>query len=411
MEYDAIVVGAGPAGASAALWLGRAGKRVLLLEKEPLPRYKPCGGGIPREALSGFPFDLTPVIEQEIERVRFRFRDGREVTASLPDRPVVMVMRDRFDYHILRHARAEVRDGSPVVALEQDEDGVRVETASGETFGARYLIGADGANSRVARLVGLRRGKRMGAAIEVEAPASDALLEEYRGTVFFLLGTPPLGYIWIFPKADHLSVGIGIFGGKLPAMRRVLRQEMARLGVKVGERDGRGHPLPAYSHHEPLHRGRVLLAGDAAGLVDPMLGEGIRYALQSGRLAAEAVLTGETARYTRRIQRQIGSDLIWGGRWAWVFYHCPQASFELGVRNPLFLPQFLRLFAGRTTYRAMALTAPFKLLLGLPRRHPTTAPQPETRQPETLQPETLQSGTLQSETLQPETLQPETPRR
>ncbi|HIP87368.1 MAG TPA: FAD-dependent oxidoreductase, partial [Anaerolineales bacterium] len=164
MECDAVVVGAGPAGASAAYWLGEAGKRVLVLEKERLPRYKPCGGGIPTAVLDRFPFDFSPVVEREIGRVRFRFRDGREVVADLPGRPVAMVMRDRFDYHILHHARAEVRDDSPVVALRQDGASVEVETASGETFRGRYLIGADGANSRVARWVGLRRGRRMGAA-------------------------------------------------------------------------------------------------------------------------------------------------------------------------------------------------------------------------------------------------------
>ena len=370
MEYDVIVVGAGPAGASAAYWLGEAGKRVLVLEKERLPRYKPCGGGVPKTVFVRFPFDFSPVIEREIGRVRFRFRDGREVAAELPGRPVAMVMRDRFDYHLLRHARAEVQDGSPVVALRQDGDGVEVETGSGEGFRGRYLIGADGANSRVARLVGLRQGKRMGAALEVEVPADDVLLEAYQETALFLFGTPPMGYMWIFPKAEHLSVGIGAFLGKVPSMRDVLRQEMARLGIRVDDRDGYGHPLPIYMRHESLHRGRVLLVGDAGGLMDPLLGEGVRHAIRSGRLAAEAVLAEDVGGYSRRVRREMGADFLWGLRWARLFYNHPGASFELGVRNPLFLNQFLRLFAGQTTYRAMALRAPLTLLLGLRRRRP-----------------------------------------
>lgn len=373
-EYDAIVVGAGPAGGSAAYWLGEAGRRVLVLEKERLPRYKPCGGGVPKAVFDRFPFDFSPVIEREISRVRFRFRDGREVVADLPGKPVAMVMRDRFDYHILQHARAEVRDGSPVVALRQDGDGVEVETASGETFRGRYLIGADGANSRVARWAGLRGGKRMGAALEVEVPADDALLEEYRETVLFLLGTPPLGYLWVFPKAEHLSVGIGTFLGKNAAMREVLRREMARLGIDVEGYPEHGHPLPIYLRREALHRGRVLLAGDAGGLVDPLLGEGIRHAIDSGRMAAEAVLQEDPAGYTVRVQRTLGANLRWGLRWAKVFYHHPWGSFELGVRNPRFLDLFLRLFAGRTTYRRMALRAPLDVLLGLPRRRPAVPP-------------------------------------
>ncbi len=362
-----IVAGAGPAGASAAYWLGEAGRRVLVLEKDRLPRYKPCGGGVPTAVLARFPFDFSPVVEREIGRVRFRFRDGREVTADLPPRAVVTVMRDRFDMHILQRARADVRDGDPLAALRQDEGGVEVATRSGETFRARYLIGADGANSRVARLTGLRRGRSLGATIAVEAPASDGLLAEYADTVLFVFGALPQGYLWVFPKADHLSVGVGFFHGGGRQAREALRREMASLGIAVDGARWHGHPLPILLHHEPLQRGRVLLAGDAAGLVDALLGEGIRHAVDSGRLAAEAALADDVGGYTRRLRREISGDLLWGGRWSRLFYDHPWGCFELGVRNPLFLDEFLRLFAGRTTYRRMAVRAPFTLLLGLGR--------------------------------------------
>ena len=215
----------------------------------------------------------------------------------------------------------------------------------------------------------------MGAALEVEVPADDALLEEYQETVLFLLGVPSLGYLWIFPKAEHLSVGIGTFLGKNPAMREILRREMARLGVDVEGHPEYGHPLPIYLRRERLHQGRVLLVGDAGGLVDPLLGEGIRHAIDSGRMAAEAVLQDDPAGYTARVQRALGASLRWGLRWAKVFYRHPWGSFELGVRNPLFLESFLRLFAGRTTYRRMALRAPFDILLGLIRRRPAVQSQ------------------------------------
>jgi flavin-dependent dehydrogenase len=214
----------------------------------------------------------------------------------------------------------------------------------------------------------------MGAALEVEVPADDALVEEYQQTVLFLLGVPPLGYLWIFPKAEHLSVGIGTFLGKNSAMREILRREMARLGVDVEGHPEHGHPLPIYLRRERLHQGRVLLAGDAGGLVDPLLGEGIRHAIDSGRMAAEAVLREDPAGYTARVQRTLGTNLRWGLRLARVFYYHPEASFELGVRNPRFLTLFLRLFAGQTTYRRMALCAPFDILLGLPRRRPAVQP-------------------------------------
>lgn len=357
MDYDVIVVGAGPAGASAAYWLGQAGKRVLVLDKERLPRYKPCGGGIPKVVFDRFPFDFSPVVECEVDRVRFRFRDGREVTAQLPGRPIATAMRDRFDAHILGHARADVRDGSPVVALHQDGAAVEVADRAGQTFRARYVIGADGANSRVARLVGLRRRKRMGAGIEVEVPVDERTVAQYQNTVLFVFGTVPNGYLWVFPKAGHLSVGVGAFQGGASVMRQALRDEMARLGIDISGEPQHGHPLPIYLRHEPLRRERVLLVGDAAGLVDPLLGEGIRHAVDSGRLAAEAVLTDTPGRYTGQVHRRIGNNLRWGMLWARVFYNHPWGSFELGVRNPLFVSQFVRLFAGQTTYRRMLARA------------------------------------------------------
>lgn len=369
-DFDTIVVGAGPAGATAAYWLGQAGQRVLVLERARLPRYKACGGGVPKAALRYLPFDFSPVVECEISRVRFRYTDGREVAAGLPDRPVVMVMRASFDSHILRHAHVEIRDGSPVVELKQDESGVEVATRSGETFRADHLIGADGASSRVARRVGLRKKRRMGVTIELEVPQNGCISPEFQETALFLFGMPYQGYQWVFPKAKHLSVGTGAFFNPAHSLSKALMHEMRKLGIDTAHIPARGHPLPVYTRHEPLQRGRVLLVGDAAGLVDPLLGEGIRHAIHSGKLAAEAILSRTVESYSARVHREIGDNLLWGLLLARLFYRHQWGSFELGVRNPLFLQAFLKLFAGQTTYRTIFANLVPYVVRGLRQRLP-----------------------------------------
>jgi len=361
LDFDVIVAGAGAAGAAAAYHLAQAGLRVGVIDKAPLPRYKACGGAIPRPALKPFPFSFGPVILAAPTAVRFTFPGLPEVEVPLPDRPVVLVRRSQFDSFLLDRSQAEVLAGVAVRGVIEDADRVQVE-AGERTFTARYLVGADGAVSAVARALGLRRRRQPGGAVEAEVPlgGDPGLREGYGNRALFALGVIPWGYAWVFPRGDHLSVGVCRLRPGRVDLRRALGQEASRLGISLDGVPIHGHPLPGYraaswpwrqgQAQEKLATRRCLLVGDAAGLVDPLLGEGIRYALTSGRLAAEAILNGDLSGYERSVWREIGHSLATASLAASLFYRLPRLSYRLGVRNPATVRQFVDLLTEKVSY-------------------------------------------------------------
>lgn len=352
--YDVIIVGAGPGGATAAYFLGEAGLRVLVLEKKTLPRYKACGGGVSMRTLQQFPFPFDPVIETRVSTISYAF--GKEaITMRLPNQSVAMVMRDRFDAHILAHAAAEIRQETAVSKVYEESDAVVVNTTDGGIFRGHYLVGADGANSVVARSLGLRRGKTLAAAIEVEVKPPPAVMQAFAGSPLFIFGEIRSGYLWIFPKDNHLSVGIGALHPRPGTLQTTLKRVMARYDIALEDTDFRGHPIPIYTRHEPIATRRTLLVGDAAGLVDPLTGEGIRLAVKSGRLAAEAILSGHPEHYPGTIYRKIGIGHTFGLSLAWVFYRFPRLCFELGVRNPFASLAFANMLADEADYPQVIL--------------------------------------------------------
>jgi flavin-dependent dehydrogenase len=304
--------------------------------------------------LNQFPFSFDPVIQSRVESIRYELR-GRSVTIPMPDRPMRMVMRSDFDLFILQHSRAEVRQGVAVAKVDEFEDKVRVTTKTGEVFEARYLVGADGASSVVAKSLGLRRSKLLAAAIEVEAQVPPEIFLRYQDKPVFIFGEIAMGYLWIFPKAGHLSVGIGAFHPRPGELQAKLAAVMDRYGIDVRGQPAHGHPLPLYSRTERIATRRCLLVGDSAGLIDPFTGEGIRFAIKSGRMAAEAILGGDLSVYPKWVYQEIGLSHRFGLSLATLFYHFPRVCFALGVRNPLATRAFIDLVSDRTGYPQLIL--------------------------------------------------------
>lgn len=367
-RFDVIIAGAGPGGSMAANILGRAGCKTLVFERQRLPRYKPCGGAVPSGVFASLPPICSRAIERQVTRARFQLRADAQVEHPLPGHPVAMVMRDRFDSLLLSEAPVVIHDGEGVVAVEEERTHITVRTTAGHSYSADYCIGADGAFSLVARCVGLRRGHLMGSALEAEVTVPDPLLERYAETALFLFGTVRRGYAWVFPKRDHLSFGIGTVEDHSRGLRPLLFEAAQQCGLPVQRIRPRGHALPVYSRYESLQRGRVLLVGDAAGLMDPLSGEGIRHALHSARLASQAILAGTVSGYSQRVTEEIGRDLRAGWWLARLFYTSAHLSFRLGACDATVVSAMARMVSGEWSYRDLWRRLPAYLLGRLTRR-------------------------------------------
>jgi geranylgeranyl reductase family protein len=327
---------------------------VLVLEKETLPRYKTCGGALSAHVLEQFPFSFESVIDSNVNAISYGM-GNQMVTIPLPGSSMRLVMRANFDAYLLKHADAEICEGVAVRSVSEENDSVMVTTSSGERIAANYLVAADGANSIAARSLGLRPQKVLAGAIEVEANVPDAVQARFAENPLLIFGDLDVGYLWIFPKSDHLSVGIGALRPRPGELQSVLRRVMQRYGIPLEDGAQHGHPLPIYARREQVQTRRTFLAGDAAGFVDPFTGEGIRFAVHSGRMAAEAILAGDPQRYARRLRGTIQRNHKHALLWTELFYRAPRFFFEVGLRNPLLSRAMIKMLEDRIGYGRLFL--------------------------------------------------------
>jgi geranylgeranyl reductase family protein len=303
-RYDAIVAGAGPAGSAAAMRLARGGARVLLLDRARFPRDKPCGGGLTGRALAALPVDPRPVVEHEVDALELGLRYRKRFVRRSAEPLVLMTQRRRLDAFLVEQAvaaGADFRDGVTPGSVTAAPDGVEVGLG-GERVRASFLVCADGANGTTTRLAGLAPAVERGVAYEGNVPYGAADAARYEGRAVVELGVVPGGYAWVFPKGDHVNVGVGAWLGEGPRLRDHLRGLLRAHDLpEHALRDVRGHRLPMRRGPNEVARGRVLVVGDAAGLVDPLSGDGMYEAFVSAREAAAAILAGEPERYADRL--------------------------------------------------------------------------------------------------------------
>ena len=291
--WDVAVVGAGPAGAAAARIAAENGCAVLLLEKERIPRYKTCGGGLVGASLAALPQDAPVTIYDELQRVTLSWNGRWDKT--LPSRPpwAKMVFRSEFDAALVDEAAkagVEVRDKTPVKGVEPGGGEVSLRVGGGETVKARTVIGADGSASRAAKAVGVQC-RQVDLALEIEVPTDRATARRWHGRALMEWGPFPGSFGWVFPKGDTSTVGVVGSRGLPDKTRAYMREFVQRQGFSRFEPiHDTGHLTRCRWSGSPLARDRVLVAGDAAGFADPWLREGISFALRSGALAARSAV-------------------------------------------------------------------------------------------------------------------------
>jgi len=357
-------VGAGPAGCAAALELASRGARAVLLERQAVPRYKACGGGLTGRALAALPEGLDWRPERTFCAAEMRLLDERlrmEVTRSEP--LVAMTMRAKLDgalFEAAREAGCEVRSECRLLDVSRRPDGLELTTSRG-TLRAGLLIAADGALGTAALRAGWPEAARGLPALEGElAPDADDMARLGHAPRFDF-GLPGRGYGWVFPKEEHLSVGVLAARRGPLAPKQLLREYLRRVGLADRRLSSLvGSAIPVRPRPGGLARDRVLLVGDAAGLADPITGEGIWAALVSGRLAGAAWAEGggDPRRVERLYERAVGRGILRDLRAARVLARIPYGPprlqrtmfrrFGRGMCEAL-----AEVIAGRRTYRSL----------------------------------------------------------
>jgi geranylgeranyl reductase family protein len=307
-EFDFIIVGAGPAGATAARVLGQSGSRVLLIDKSRFPRDKPCGGGISARLTKRFPYlkaELNRIPVNWVRRVHLESPAGRVVQYISEEPLYLMIRRYEFDNLLYDLAAPYVELTQGLVRnLIRESNRVVVATDNAQEFAAKMVIAADGANSFIARASGLKQGNvHTQYAIDMmeETPYADLNVAEHK-TMYVYYGIQGhYGYGWIFPKCNHINLGVGFkldhYIGKMSGTHydhhASFIEHLKAKGTVQGMSDRNAFhafPIPITGPLPRTYTDRVVLCGDAGSFVNAFTAEGIYYAMVSGEHAANVAL-------------------------------------------------------------------------------------------------------------------------
>ena len=374
-EWDVAVIGAGPAGLAAAGAAAAAGARTVILERAQHPRYKTCGGGLVGASLAAVGGQIAVPARDQIRSATFTLRGDHEFTREHDEPLLAMVVREEFDEALLRRAQeqgAVVRQRAQVRGLEQADGCATARLADGSAVTAKVVVGADGSSGVSARHVGVEFAQ-VDLGLELEISVPEPVRGQWAGRVLLDWGKIPASYGWVFPKGDRLTVGVIAARGHGDATRAYLREfvDRLRLGSFEVARDS-GHLTRCRSDRSALRKGRVLVAGDAAGLLDPWTREGISFALRSGSLAGEFAAKAAVSErpeasldeYAAAVGRTLVPDMR-GGQVLLSAFTRHVGAFHAGLATPKGWRVFVRMCRSEITFGALVRRPSVRLALSM----------------------------------------------
>lgn len=360
--YDVIVVGAGPAGATLAYELAKKGTEVLLLEKERLPRYKCCAGGVTTKAAKLLDFDISGIVADVVYEVSVTYNFGSPYLGHYDQPLIYTVMRDVFDYLVVKRAQqfgAVVIDGQGVTQIQMNADWVEISSA-GSIFRSRVVAGADGAYSVVARKLGIRRNIEYIPGIEVELVVPEEELTKRKSRIQIDLGCVPRGYAWVFPKRNRLSIGVACLASKARDLNHYYQKFLNSLGISnYTIARASSHLIPTCGGRAIVFQDKALLLGDAAGLADPLTGEGIHNSIQSAQLAAPVIENSlaqgkiDLRDYQRAIEEKIMPEMRIARTLSRILVHFPHLGFRMLESDDSVWRSWCYLLRGEINYAAI----------------------------------------------------------
>jgi len=358
-KTDVIIVGAGPSGSWLGFRLAQAGIESVILEKERFPRYKACGGALSEKVMEFLPFSLEEIVERRMASAWIGYKQ-KQVLVNRFGPAGAMVMRDTFDDFLVNRylmAGGSFFDGQRANSVEETTDGIHV-TISGEVWRGKILVGADGASSFVRRACGFGQHRALLFALAAEMKVAEEVMRSLGNHACFDLDAIPNGYGWIFPKRNHLSIGVLTSSHHFSLREHLKRFCQSHPILRAGEIFRmRGSALPVGGYPRLVQKDRVLLVGDAAATVEPFLGEGIYNALLSADIAADAIIAHLKHRqalsvYSERLARTVDANIVHARRLAKIFYgHLPW-TFPFFVQNRIVARAFAREAIGKSDFSA-----------------------------------------------------------